>query len=62
MPVIKTALQRQGLPLSQRSGSTSTYRATIVLNATAPTPQRPGFNSLATVAGAQLEGKYDKCV
>lgn len=62
MPVIKTALQRRGLPLSHSAGSTSTHRATIVLNASAPTLQSLGFHSLATVGSALLEGKYDKCV
>ena len=60
MPVINTALQRRGSPLSPGTGSTSTHRAAIVLNATAPTLWRLGFHSLASGAGALLERKYDK--
>lgn len=52
----------EGLPLSQRAGSTSTHRAAIVLNATAPTPRRPSSHSPATVGSVPLERKYDKCV
>lgn len=46
------------LPPSQRTGSTFTHRATIVLNATAPTPQRLVFHSLVTVVSALPERKF----